>query len=175
MNQRPSWTLSEAIERTSASRATLKRLLAADGLPNAYKDQRGRWRIPITDLIAAGHPPVSSIEGIAPTEEETNEAGTAGQIAALEAELRTMRIKLEAAQSIAEAHQLRADSAERALRLLEAPKKSGVTDLAQGGSKEPAEPAQKKNPQVTGSSPEPGEPAQPGSLKRLWRAFTRHA
>ncbi|MDU3173772.1 hypothetical protein [Eggerthella sp.] len=173
--QRPAWTLSEAVERTSASRATLKRLLAADGLPNAYKDQRGRWRIPITDLIAAGHPPSSSIEGIAPTEEETNEAGTAGHIAALEAELRTMRIKLEAAQSIAEAHQLRADSAERALRLLEAPKKSGVTDLAQGGSNEPPEPAQKENPQVTVSSPEPGEPAQPGSLKRLWRAFTRHA
>lgn len=173
--QRPSWTLSEAVERTEASRSTLKRLIASNAFPGAYKDTRGRWLIPLNDLIAAGYSPVSSIEGLAPTVEETTQAGDAGEIEALRAELRVMRAERDAARAIAEAHEHRADAAERALRLLEAPKGTWSTDLAQGGSNDPAEPAQKENPQVTVSSPETAEPAQTGSLKRLWRALTGRA
>lgn len=33
---------------------TIKRKLSAGELPNAHKDERGRWQIPLADLIDAG-------------------------------------------------------------------------------------------------------------------------
>src|SRR5699024_3737270 len=36
---------------------TIKRRLSAGELPNAYKTSSGQWRIPVTDLIAAGYDP----------------------------------------------------------------------------------------------------------------------
>lgn len=54
MNRRPAWTLTEAVERTGASRSTIRRYREAGKLPNAYKDQSGAWRFPHEDLLAAG-------------------------------------------------------------------------------------------------------------------------
>lgn len=54
MTNRPSWSLSEAAERTTASRSTLRRYLAAGRFPGAYKDSRGQWLFPMEDLLAAG-------------------------------------------------------------------------------------------------------------------------
>lgn len=181
MNQRPSWTLSQAVERTKASRTTLKRLIASNAFPGAYKDTRGRWLIPLNDLIAAGYSPVSSIEGLAPTAEETTQAGDAGEIEALRAELRVMRAERDAARAIAEAHEHRADAAERALRLLEAPKRTWSTDLGQPVQNEPGEPVQNEKGQVRTGSSEPAqwtsgpdhldhhEPAHQRPVKSFWQ------
>lgn len=48
------WTLTEATERTTASRSTLRRRLSAGAFPNASHDAGGTWLIPVEDLIAAG-------------------------------------------------------------------------------------------------------------------------
>mgnify|MGYP006889975595 CR=1 FL=1 len=184
--QRPSWTLSEAVERTEASRSTLKRLIASNAFPGAYKDTRGRWLIPLNDLIAAGYPPVSSIEGLAPTAEETTQAGDAGEIEALRAELRVMRAERDAARAIAEAHEHRADAAERALRLLEAPKRTWSTDLGQPVQNGPGGPVQNEKDQVKTGPSEPvqwttepdhldqREPERPRPAKSFWQRLIGH-
>jgi hypothetical protein len=51
---RPAWTLTEAVERTGASRSTLRRYRDAGKFPHAYKDSSGVWRFPVPDLLAAG-------------------------------------------------------------------------------------------------------------------------
>lgn len=55
---RPAWTLTEAVERTGASRSTLRRYRDAGKFPNAYKDSSGVWRFPLPDLLAVGLRPV---------------------------------------------------------------------------------------------------------------------
>lgn len=52
--KRPAWTLTEAVERTGASRSTIRRYREAGKLPHAYKDPSGAWRFPHEDLLAAG-------------------------------------------------------------------------------------------------------------------------
>lgn len=51
---RPAWTISEAVERTGASRSTIRRYRDAGKFPHAYKDSTGVWRFPLEDLLAAG-------------------------------------------------------------------------------------------------------------------------
>lgn len=46
--------ISEAARACNVDRATVKRRLRAGRLPNARQDDRGIWRIPVTDLLAAG-------------------------------------------------------------------------------------------------------------------------
>lgn len=54
MVNRPAWTISEAVERTGASRSTIRRYRDAGKFPSAFKDSAGVWRVPIEDLLAAG-------------------------------------------------------------------------------------------------------------------------
>lgn len=51
---RPAWTISEAVERTGASRSTIRRYRDAGKFAHAFKDSAGVWRVPIEDLLAAG-------------------------------------------------------------------------------------------------------------------------
>ena len=51
---RPAWTISEVVERTGASRSTIRRYRDAGKFPHAFKDSAGVWRVPIEDLLAAG-------------------------------------------------------------------------------------------------------------------------
>lgn len=57
--QRPSYTLSEAADLCGVDRRTIRRHLDADRFPNAWRedDGNGPWRIPVTDLLAAGLQP----------------------------------------------------------------------------------------------------------------------
>ncbi len=54
MSNRPSWTLSEAAERTGASRSTIRRYRETGKFPNAYKGTDKQWRVPVEDLLASG-------------------------------------------------------------------------------------------------------------------------
>lgn len=50
---RPAFTITEASERTSVSRSTIRRRRESGGFPNAFK-RNGEWVIPVEDLVAAG-------------------------------------------------------------------------------------------------------------------------
>ena len=51
--ERPPLTLTEATKVLRIGRSTLKKLLAAEQLPGAYKtSERGHWRIPETAITA---------------------------------------------------------------------------------------------------------------------------
>lgn len=54
MENRPHWTLSEAVARTDVSRSTLRRKTLAGDFPNSYKNGAGVWMYPLEDLLAAG-------------------------------------------------------------------------------------------------------------------------
>lgn len=54
MAQRPTLTVSAAVDAFDVERRTLQRLLASGQLHGASKDKRGRWTIPIETLHAAG-------------------------------------------------------------------------------------------------------------------------
>lgn len=121
MSTRPAWTLAEAAQNTDVSVSTLRRALRADRIAGAYKDHNGAWRLPIEGLIAAGYPPSS---GAARPEPETAPESPPDhdRIRDLEAALRIAQVERDTARELAQSHQQRADSLERALLLLEAPK-----------------------------------------------------
>lgn len=124
---RPKWTIREAMERTGASRSTLRRRLDQGKFPGAYRDQAGQWRIPLTDLLAAGFTPVQGVAAeLAHPETElahdlahVNQTNLENRIKTLEISLATERAQRVASEQVALAHERRAETAERALLMLE--------------------------------------------------------
>lgn len=122
--QRPAWRLSEAVERTTASRSTLRRHLENGRLPNAFKDSSGAWRFPVEDLLAAGvtmlksHPdiPVSVSTG-QPVEQPA--LAQAQRITELEQQLAVERERSSGLERLAEAARTNADDLRKALRMIE--------------------------------------------------------
>jgi len=91
--QRPA-LLTEAAAAVSRDRRTVRRQLDAGRYPNAYRGSDGQWRIPITDLAAAGFrvnapsgpewaPPAPDVEALAQL--RTENAVLRERIAAAEA------------------------------------------------------------------------------------------
>ena len=131
---RPAWTLTEAVQRTGASRSTLRRYLDAGRFPNAYKDTSKVWRFPLEDLLAAG---LSVSE---PTPERAQNASNeqvpaafAEQVSKLEQALREERARADNAERLAASYQANVQDLRRALRMLEAggSKPEIVTEQAQ--------------------------------------------
>lgn len=54
MVTRPSLTIAQAIEQFNLSRTTVRRSIENGKFPHATKDEQGRWKIPVDDLVAAG-------------------------------------------------------------------------------------------------------------------------
>lgn len=54
MARRPLLTFNEAAEAAGVSRDTIKRRHRAGAFPGAERDDRGAWRVPTAELIAAG-------------------------------------------------------------------------------------------------------------------------
>lgn len=52
-------TLSDAAAQCEVARSTIRRALDQDRFPNAVQDDdaRGTWRVPVSDLVAAGYQP----------------------------------------------------------------------------------------------------------------------
>ena len=59
VNQSPQWSAIEAARRCNVGRATIQRAIYAKRLPNAVRTDKG-WRIPLTDLLAAGFKPITN-------------------------------------------------------------------------------------------------------------------
>lgn len=160
-DSRPKWTLSEAAERTGISRSTLRRRLDQGKFPGAYRDQAKQWRIPLTDLLAAGITPVQGVfTDIAHPENEL--AHDIAQVTQAPLEIRVMELEnalsierahRAAAEQVALAHEQRAKTAEMALRMLE--------------SGRPATPAGDVTEQVPAAAPakKDGPPQRPA---RWW-------
>lgn len=138
-DSRPKWTLSEAAAHTGMSRSTLRRRLDQGKFPGAYRDQAKQWRIPLTDLLAAGITPVQGVfTDIAHPENEL--AHDIAQVTQAPLEIRVMELEnalsierahRAAAEQVALAHEQRAKTAEMALRMLEAAPKEQMPATAE--------------------------------------------
>lgn len=121
---RPAWTLTEAVERTGASRSTIRRYREAGRFPNAYKDTTGVWRFPLEDLLAVGLKPS------APAREHASEYTTmpndhvdpahAEQVSKLEQALREERARADNAERLAASYLANVEDLRRAMLMLEA-------------------------------------------------------
>lgn len=128
MTNRPAWTLSESAERTTASRSTLRRYLAAGRFPGAYKDSKGQWRFPMEDLLAVGIELRKASE-TSPSEQVQEENEPEPSLLTDEARLRELELALaierernEGLQRLVDATKQGADDLRLALRAIEAPK-----------------------------------------------------
>ena len=100
---RPTFTVSSAAQVTGKSRRTIARMLDAEALPGATRDDSGAWCIPLEALLAAGlqvHAPSPPDDQQEATERSLTptEATEAEQ---LRAELADWRRRAEVAEAIA--------------------------------------------------------------------------
>jgi predicted DNA-binding transcriptional regulator AlpA len=166
---RPAWTLTEAAERTGASRSTLRRYRDAGKFPGAYKDASGAWRFPHEDLLAAG------LSFATPPREQPSEQGQdritdhpvsrsvnreAEQVAQLEQALREERARADSAERLAASYRENLDDVRRALRMLEA------------GTSQPERPADQVQTKVSEQAGEQPSPREVNHPRSWWTRFT---
>lgn len=153
MSNRPSWTLSEAAERTGASRSTIRRYRETGKFPHAYKGTDKQWRVPVEDLLASG----LTLNGQAQVEQVTmlSEQPTeplSERVRELEALLAVERARAAGLERVAAAAEANAADLRMALRMIEAarPERAG-----------PAHPEQVSTPTEQPSIPVPEQGEQP--------------
>lgn len=139
MTERPRLTVSQAVESFAVSRATLNRRLAAHEIVGAEKDAKGRWRIPVESLQAAGiaarktYLTEISHDGTDNARDKDKASGApengassttsdnAHEISQLRIELAHERAQRERAEAIADERKERISDLQRALAMIEAP------------------------------------------------------
>lgn len=168
-SNRPAWTLTEAAERTGASRSTLRRYRDAGKFPGAYKDTSGAWRFPHEDLLAAG------LSFATPLGEQSSEQGQskvpdhpvsrsidreAKQVAQLEQALREERARADSAEQLAASYRENLDDVRRALRMLEA------------GTSQPEQASDQVQSKVSDHAGEQPSPHMVNNPRSWWTRFT---
>lgn len=120
------WTLTlrEAADHTGASLRTLRRRLADGAFPNAAKDDgpSGAWRVPVTDLEAAGLPvtvPRPTADPVPPLD-DTRLAAAEERARAAEDRASKAEERARLAEAIAEERGKALDDTRLALRALTA-------------------------------------------------------
>ena len=88
-------TLAEAARRTGKSRRTLSRMIEADKITGAHRDDDGVWHVPTDGLLAAGL--VLDAPRTPPTDERLTEQTQRAEAA--ERRLAELRRRLEAAET----------------------------------------------------------------------------
>lgn len=166
MSTRPFWTLSEAAERTGASRSTIRRYRETGKFPHAYKGTDGQWHVPIEDLLASG----LTLTGQAHPEQvsvltEQDPEPLAERVRELEGLLAVERARAAGLERAAAAAEANTADLRMALRMIEAARP------AQG---EQAQPVQVSTPteQPNEQAPEQAHPQRPpeqGAPKGRWR------
>jgi DNA-binding transcriptional MerR regulator len=133
---RPAWTISEAVERTGASRSTIRRYRDAGKFPHAYKDSTGVWRFPLEDLLAAGLQIIDpaqaermtqSTEQAQPESEQVSDS-LLNKVTELERALAVEQARNAGLERLAQAAQENVLDLRRALRMLEVGKPEQVSD-----------------------------------------------
>jgi predicted DNA-binding transcriptional regulator AlpA len=177
MGTRPAWTLTEAVERTGASRSTIRRYREAGKFPNAYKDTAGTWRFPLEDLLAVGLSPSEPARERAqskPSEQtlstptEHASSASAEQVSKLEQALILERTRAENAERLAASYLANVEDLRRALRMLEAGtrKPEQPTEPAQSVVTDHAQPAHTEHASQGVSTPEQ-PPGRWSAIRRL--------
>jgi predicted DNA-binding transcriptional regulator AlpA len=175
MANRPAWTLTEAVERTGASRSTLRRYREAGRFPNAYKDTSNVWRFPLEDLLAAGlSVSEPAADHVLTTTSEQASTTSAEQVNRLEQALRDERIRADNAERLAASYLANVEDLRRALLMLEA---------GTGKPEQPAEHALSKSTEQGQNShaastehgvnraEQPTESSSGGKPDSLWRRW----
>lgn len=147
---RPVFTLSEAAALVSISRSTLRRRLDNADFPEAYRDAKGVWKIPLTNLLAAGlapvqgsvHDPSTDIGQPVHSPSQSKQVELEKRVVELETALSIEHAHRTAAEQVTVAERHRAQTAEMALRMLE----QGPSAPASTSSLPVAPPPQDPNP-----------------------------
>jgi Helix-turn-helix domain len=112
-------TITEAADICRVHRNTIRRYLDKGRFPQAYRDDgpRGPWRIPHTDLVAAGLEPDES-SGVARGERERARREMHEQVEILRGRMAEMTRRAELAEALAEEREKRIRDLRDALALL---------------------------------------------------------
>jgi hypothetical protein len=114
------FTIADAAKACSVSKKTLNRKIKTGDLANAFKDDKGRWKIPLEDLLQAGYK-VNDYknESVTDTTEQVQSEPKADKIKELEERLRAMELRATVAEA-------RLEYADKLILVLEAPKKDAA-------------------------------------------------
>ena len=160
----PSLTIAEAAQMCGVSASTIRRHLAAGRFPTAHQQpspvpgQRGLWRIPTQDLLAAGlRPRQAPIPDQAPKNQPTSRS-TAGQpgddrVRELQHALELERTRRRAAEDLAAERAHTIQTLESALRALQAHHPAPTPDPDRAAPS-PAPPSHATS--TAGPAPQPG-------------------
>lgn len=171
MTNRPAFTLSEAAERTGASRSTMRRYREAGKFPNAYKGTDKQWRVPVEDLLANGltlSGQAQAEQVSAPTEHPREQAREQApppggllveRVRELEAALAVERARAEGLERVAAAAEANAADLRMALRMIEAAR-------PEQGERVQAEQVSRPTEQGLSAPPGQGEQTEQASPER---------
>lgn len=171
---RPAWTITEAVERTDASRSTIRRYRDAGKFPNAYKDTGGVWRFPLEDLLASGLRLIdpAHAEQVTTASEQVQTAPEQvsnellSKVSELERALAVERARNEGLERLAQAAQENVIDLRRALRMLEVgtPEQVSAEQVNKASEQAVSTPTE----QVSKVSDQPAEPP----ARSRWKLFS---
>lgn len=126
------WSIKQAAEACGVSVDTVKRRIKKLEELGAYKNSRGAWRVTPEQLRGAGLKPGAPLKRTGALHQGSDDApgATSGaeverlraRVVELEAALRVEKMKVEAAERVAEERSRALDLLARSLRVLEAPR-----------------------------------------------------
>lgn len=176
MTNRPSWTLSEAAERTGVSRSTLRRYRETGKFPHAYKGTDKQWRVPVEDLLASG----LTLNGRAqpeqvstPTEQPTSTPEPLSErVRELEALLAVERARAAGLERVAAAAEANAADLRMALRMIEAARpergEQAQPEQVSMPTEQPTTPPPEQDEQVHPDAPLAQGSSRGGWYRLLW-------
>jgi Helix-turn-helix domain len=156
----PSLTIAEAARLCEVSTSTIRRYLAAGRFPTAHQQpspipgQRGLWRIPAQDLLAAGlRPGQARPPGHEPKHEPWSGQPSADRVRELEHALALERTRRRAAEDLAAERAHTIQTLERALAALHA-QRADPAPQPERAAPLPAPPSDATD--TAGPAPQPG-------------------
>lgn len=109
------FTIADAAKACNVSKKTLNRKIKAGELANAFKDSKGRWKIPLEDLVQAGYK-VNEYKNETPQEAlEPVNTEPLDKVKELEDRLREAERRYQVAEA-------KLEYADKLIKVLEAPK-----------------------------------------------------
>lgn len=109
------FTIADAAKACNVSKKTLNRKIKTGDLANAFKDSKGRWKIPIEDLIQVGYKVNEYKNESKGTTEQVKTEPKADKIKELED-------RLQVAETRAKIAEAKLEYADKLIKVLEAPK-----------------------------------------------------
>lgn len=162
MSNRPSWDLGEAAERCGVSRSTVRRYREQGKFPNAFKDPKGAWKIPLEDLLAVGWKPNAPAQPEPVSVPPEPNKSINDKVAELEHALTLERVRREAAEQANAQMKANLEDLRTAMRMIEAKPVSGPVSASEPAKGLPTEPAPERLPE------QPLEATEQPKKRRWW-------